>query len=220
MNTDQDERMAGDYAIIHALQIGDREIVLGENPAGLAAERFMYAFCQSNGLLASYTEVTVSDDYTELVRLYGERVAEQAEKTRIDLNGPKIQGIPNTPVTAEGCEVIGGQYDLLNRKRNPKTGRAADMGQRINAGYTITDSIYIEDTEFVLGVSVHEPAMFVTWACTGGDNYFWGHYHSDLLTAKKDLLGRASQELELQMGWRERIAERASREPDRERDSR
>ena len=112
MSVDQEKRMAGDYVIIHALHIGDREIVLGENPAVVGDERYMCAFCQSNGLRANYTEVMVSDDYPELAKLFGERVAEQAEKTRIDLNGPKIQGIPNAPITAEGCEVIGYQHDL------------------------------------------------------------------------------------------------------------
>ena len=33
MDIDQEKRMAGDYEIIHALHIGDREIVLGENPS-------------------------------------------------------------------------------------------------------------------------------------------------------------------------------------------
>ena len=115
MSVDQEKRMAGDYVIIHALHIGDREIVLGENPAVVGDERYMCAFCQSNGLRANYTEVMVSDDYPELAKLFGERVAEQAEKTRIDLNGPKIQGIHNTPITAEGCEVIGHQHDLRGK---------------------------------------------------------------------------------------------------------
>ena len=66
-------------------------------------------------LFASYTEIMVSNDYPELVRLFGERVAEQAEKTRIALNGPKIQGIPNAPITAEGCEVISYQDDLKGK---------------------------------------------------------------------------------------------------------
>ena len=115
MSVDQEKRMAGDYVIIHAFHIGDREIVLGENPSGVDGERYMCAFCQSNGLMAGYTEVMVSDDYPELARLFGERVAEQAEKTRIDLNGPKIQGIPNAPITAEDCEVIGYQHDLQGK---------------------------------------------------------------------------------------------------------
>ena len=115
MDSNGEKRMAGDYVIIHAFHIGDREIVLGENPSSVDGERYMCAFCQSNGLMAGYTEVMVSDDYPELAKLFGERVAEQAEKTRIDLNGPKIQGIPNAPITAEGCEVIGYQHDLQGK---------------------------------------------------------------------------------------------------------
>ena len=112
MDSNGEKRMADDYVIIHAFHIGDQEIVLGENPSGVDGERYMCAFYQSNGLMAGYTEVMVSDDYPELARLFGERVAKQAEKTRIDLNGPKIQGIPNAPITAEDCEVIGYQHDL------------------------------------------------------------------------------------------------------------
>ena len=111
----EEKRMAGDFEIIHALHIGDREIVLGENPTGAGGERYMCAFCEANTLLANYTEVMVSDDYPELVKLFGERVAEQAEKTRIELNGPKLQGIPNSPITAEGCEVIGHGHDLRGK---------------------------------------------------------------------------------------------------------
>ena len=111
----QEKRMAGEFEIIHALHIGDREIVLGENPAGVGDERYMCAFCQKGDLLASYTEIMVSGDYPEIVKLFGERVAEQAEKTRIELNSPKIQGIPNAPITAEVCEVIGHQHDLRGK---------------------------------------------------------------------------------------------------------
>ena len=115
MADNEEKRMAGDFEIIHSMRIGDREIVLGENPAGTGDERYMCAFSTENGLFASYTEVMVSHDYPELVKLFGERVAEQAEKTRIALNGPKIQGIPNEPITAEGCEIIGHQHDLKGK---------------------------------------------------------------------------------------------------------
>ena len=72
------------------------------------------------------------------------------------------------------------------------------MGSRMNAGYLITDSIHIGTTEFVLGVSIAERSMFVTWACQGSDYYYWGHYHSDLL---------AGAELEYQMTKQERSGE-------------
>ena len=73
------------------------------------------------------------------------------------------------------------------------------MADRINEGYIITDSIHIGQMEFVLGKLDSKIPMFVTWACKGGDNYYWGHYFSDLQEAKKDLLSRAGEELEYQM---------------------
>ena len=125
MDIDQEKRMAGDYEIIHALHIGDREIVLGENPSAPEDERYVCAFCQQHEIFANYTEVMVSDDYPELVKLFGERVAEQAEKTHITLNGPKIQGIPNSAITAEDCEQVSYQEDIRGKSRGDPPGGAA-----------------------------------------------------------------------------------------------
>lgn len=72
------------------------------------------------------------------------------------------------------------------------------MDVRMNAGYIITDSIHIGETEFVIGVSVSAPAQFVTWECKEGSNYYWGHYMSGRMAAEKDLLERAGRELEFQ----------------------
>ena len=69
------------------------------------------------------------------------------------------------------------------------------MDERRNAGYIITDSIHVGNTEFVLGVNQSNGANFVTWECTGGNNYFWGHYTDNLLSAKKDLCERAMTEI-------------------------
>lgn len=71
------------------------------------------------------------------------------------------------------------------------------MNIRMNEGYIITDSICIDEAEFVLGVSSTAPSMFVTWKCSDGNNYYWGHYTTDQLAAKRDLLTRASEELEI-----------------------
>ena len=57
MDIDQEKRMAGDYEIIHALHIGDREIVLGENPSAPEDERYVCAFCQQHEIFINYTAV-------------------------------------------------------------------------------------------------------------------------------------------------------------------
>ncbi len=91
------------------------------------------------------------------------------------------------------------------------------MAQRINVGYVITDSIHIGETEFVFGKLDSKIPMYVTWACKGGDNYYWGHYFSDPMEAKKDLLARAGEELEYQMNRKAR-AETAPKKQDKERE--
>lgn len=70
------------------------------------------------------------------------------------------------------------------------------MEWRKNQGYIITNSITIGNSEFVLGVHETRPNAFVTWECKNKDDYFWGHYCDDLLTAQKDFLERAYNEAE------------------------
>lgn len=63
MNDDfTEKRMAGDYEIIQAVHIGDREVVLGENPQDETGMKYMCAFCRQNALFAEYSEVMASDD--------------------------------------------------------------------------------------------------------------------------------------------------------------
>ena len=112
---DEEKRMAGDYEIIHAMHIGDREIVIGENQAAPDGQFYMCAYCQSNGLFAAYNEVMVSDEYAEIVKLFGQRITEQAEKTRQELFKPKFQGIENAALTARDCNVIDYTDDLHNK---------------------------------------------------------------------------------------------------------
>ena len=108
----ENKRKAGDYEIIHAMHIGDQEIVVGENPAAAVGQIYMCAFCEQNEIFARYDEILCSDDYAEIIGIYGQRVAEQAEKTRIELKGPKIQGIANAPITAASCTPISSDDDL------------------------------------------------------------------------------------------------------------
>jgi len=85
---------------------------------------------------------------------------------------------------------------------------------RENQGYIITDSIHIGNVEFVLGESATAPSAFVTWECKNGSDYYWGHYFSDRMAAKRDLLERAGLELQ----YRERAQnQRTGKEKERER---
>ena len=67
---------------------------------------------------------------------------------------------------------------------------------RENAGYVITDSCHVGESEFVLGVHLTAPQQFVTWKCKDRTDYYWGHYFSSLFDAQKDLVARAHEEVQ------------------------
>ena len=43
-----EKRMAGDYEIIHAIHIGDKEVVFGQSNKSAEAERYMCGYCNAN----------------------------------------------------------------------------------------------------------------------------------------------------------------------------
>lgn len=108
----EEKRMAGDYEIIQAVQIGDCEIVVGENMADENDLPYMVAYYESNAIMGRYFDAVGSDDFPEIMEIYGQRIMEQAQKTRAELSKPKIQGINNSPITAEGCTPISYDDDL------------------------------------------------------------------------------------------------------------
>lgn len=107
-----EKRMAGDYEIIQAVQIGDREIVVGENQVDANGLPYLVAYYESNAIMGRYYDAVGSDDFPEIMEMYGQRIMEQAQKTRAELAKPKMQGIDNSPITAEECTPISYDDDL------------------------------------------------------------------------------------------------------------
>ena len=98
----EEKRMAGDYEIFQSIGIGQKEIVMGESPEASTDERYMCAYCTTNEIFAQYSGVMVSGDYTEMLKLFQERVREETEKLREELAQPEREGIDDRPVTNEG----------------------------------------------------------------------------------------------------------------------
>lgn len=67
------------------------------------------------------------------------------------------------------------------------------MEVKTNAGYILTDIVTVGESNFVLGKHATAPAQFVTWQCKNND-FFWGNYFTDRLSAVKDFCQRALDE--------------------------
>ena len=112
---EEEKRMAGDYEIIHSVYIGDREIVVGEDLSNTEGNKFVCAYCRPDLIYAVYNEVMGSDDYAEIIQLFGERVAEQAAKTREMFNDLRLEGQDVSPLTIKDCTPISGDDDLHDK---------------------------------------------------------------------------------------------------------
>lgn len=111
----EEKRMAGDYEIIHSVYIGDREIVVGEDLSNTEGNKFMCAYCRPALIYSVYNEVIGSDDYAEIIQLFGERVAEQSAKTREMFNDLRLEGQDVSPLTVKDCTPITGDDDLHDK---------------------------------------------------------------------------------------------------------
>ena len=109
------KRMAEPYEITHAIHIGDREIVLGENPADTEGVPYMCAYCEANDIIASYYDSVGGEDYAEIVGIFGERIKEQAERTQEKLRQERLDGEQSILVTEKDCTLITSEDDLNNQ---------------------------------------------------------------------------------------------------------
>ncbi len=97
---------------------------------------------------------------------------------------------------------------LMNIPEDTKN-RLFPAEPRSNAGYTIVDSVTANGREYVLGMNDSLVYKYVTWRCTDGDRYDWGHYFENQLDAQKDLLERALEAVNNALPEKEAPAETA-----------
>lgn len=101
----EEKRMAGDYEITAAFHIGDKEVVMGENPAN-PDERYMVGYCEKNEIFASYGIVLTSENHADIAKQFGECISKQAGLVQKQIGEMKIS---ITVIHKEDC--IPDSYD-------------------------------------------------------------------------------------------------------------
>jgi len=96
----EEKRMADNYEIIHAIHIGDREVVFGEDRNSKADSRYLCGYCVSNGLFRCYEDCMVGDGYIEIMKLFTKRLDDQINKVMSERE--KVT-VPMEKITAEQC---------------------------------------------------------------------------------------------------------------------
>lgn len=108
----EEKRMAGNYEVTTAFEIGTKEIIIGEDKTAAPDERFVVANYENNGIFERYVDALVGGDYAEIVKIFAERVKNEAEKV-IDEKS-KIS-VDMTPITKDGCQVLKVDESIKNK---------------------------------------------------------------------------------------------------------
>ena len=101
-----ENRMVGDYTVINSMYIGHREIILGENPKAASGERYVCCYAERVLFYVQYLEAQVSDDFAEIVKLYGERVTQAADEIMKETEKVTSEIGMNDEITAKDCKPI------------------------------------------------------------------------------------------------------------------
>ena len=108
----EEKRMAGNYEVTTAFEIGTKEIIIGEDKTAAPDERFVVANYENNGIFERYVDALVGGDYAEIVKIFAERVKNEAEQVMDEKS--KIT-VDMTPITKDGCQVLEADDRIKNK---------------------------------------------------------------------------------------------------------
>lgn len=108
----EEKRMAGNYEVTTAFEIGTKEIIIGEDKTAAPDERFVVANYENNGIFERYVDALVGGDYAEIVKIFAERVKNEAEQVMDEKS--KIS-VDMTPITKDGCQVLEADDRIKNK---------------------------------------------------------------------------------------------------------
>ena len=112
MNLNEEKRMAGTYEVIHAFEIGKKEIIIGRDDNASPDERFVVANYENNGIFERYVDALVGNDYAEISKIFAERIKNEAELVIEEIS--KIE-VDTAPIYADGCTVIKSEDSIKNK---------------------------------------------------------------------------------------------------------
>lgn len=110
-----EERKIGDYSVKYSMYIGHKDIALGENPNAEKGKRYMCCFVETIIAFERYSGVLLSDDFAEIAKVFGQRVADAAEEI-IQENERACQKVGmNEELTTNRCKSISYEDSIENK---------------------------------------------------------------------------------------------------------
>lgn len=145
----EEKRKIGEYTVLCSVNVGEKEVILASNEQSTNGDKYMCGFAERNDLFELCSECMVSDDYIEIVHLFGSRVANEAELFKEQVE--KLD-IPITLITEADC--IPDHYS-----------------KDINGKIIAIDPKVLKSV-FICGNSIYDLALCITECSVRSDNIF------------------------------------------------
>lgn len=96
----KEKRMIHSYEVVSSIRIGEKEVVIAMDEKNTDGEKYMTCFVERNDLFERYNECLFSDDFAEIAKHYGARIANEAE---LHIESVKKLDIPISVITENDC---------------------------------------------------------------------------------------------------------------------
>ena len=106
-------RKAGDYTIIKAMQIGEKELVIGENMNAADGNYYMTANYESNELFERYTNAVCSCDFVRVAAIFAQRLTEEVSRLQIGRCDMCMNILNENDCIPVGSETLTGKIIVL-----------------------------------------------------------------------------------------------------------
>lgn len=81
-----DDGKVGDYEVLSSLRIGMRTVFLCENDKAPEGQQYGCGFAERDDLFERYSDVEVSDNYMEIIKLYSARINDEVQAMEAELS--------------------------------------------------------------------------------------------------------------------------------------
>ncbi len=109
------ERKIGDYTVLQSIKIGHKNILLCENETAKPNERYLCCYEENVLVYEHCYEALVSDDYAEIVKVYGSRIHDAAVEIIKENEQAEKEVGDNSPITKEGCNKVESEDSIENK---------------------------------------------------------------------------------------------------------
>jgi len=110
-----EKRMISDYEVIASQKIGEDEVILAEKHGTVLNEKYLCCFAYQNGIAEFYKDALVGDNYAEMMKVYGERIASSADKVLTEQEKEENTVGKELEITRENCEPFTYEDNLENK---------------------------------------------------------------------------------------------------------